>query len=276
MMNEKLNNTVENNGQEVVSETQGLTSLFKSEPSLSFASNQLSYTAKLTAQATKIADDILAVISENPADYEGMVLASQQSHDHMDDLINEIRPLKEEDVDYLHTLTTEEAEKMIRSQQSKRSRAKSKEMTMENYKTMMVGAIAENLLRWACGKPKAQGGGGVSTKSVVYTEEQLALLAENPEDLKKHIRNIQSKKSIMRSKQGFTEDKPEFKQLLAAEAQLKAVRDRTNDEVVVKAQEAVAKQEELEKQLENVDLESIGADEAVDLLDKLKTMLASK
>jgi hypothetical protein len=192
--------------------------------------NQLEKTAQLTSQASTIANSVLKVINavdeDQKAEYEGMVKASMTNHDEMDDLINACVDLADYDIDYLKKETESTLDKMVKSQQSKRSRSKGKVMTLDNYKTMLVGAIAENLLRMAAGKPKLATGAS-SNGSVVYSVEELTKLSMSKEELAKAIRNVQSKKSIAKSKIGFSVDSDKWQQLLVAEQQLKALRDGT-------------------------------------------------
>lgn len=185
---------------------------------------QLESTARLTALATTVVNDIMKAIENNNTDETtAAVKASMQSHEAMDKLISQHTDLTLVDCFYLKNLSDDELEKMVKSQQSKRSRSKSKVMTVDNYKTMMVGAVAENLLRMITGKGKSATT-GMKFASVEFTEEDLQQLAMNQEELKKAIRNIQSKKSIMKSKANFDEASERWQQLLVAEEQLKGIR----------------------------------------------------
>lgn len=238
------------------------------------AANQLQKTAQLTADATKLADDILKIIQSDYDAHVDLFQKSKQSHDAMDDLVNECYDLSRVDISYLTEEDEDTLEKMIRSQQSKRSRAKSKAMTSENYKTMLIGAISENLLRIAANKPKSSGGGAVAG-DVFYTDEELAYYANNSEALKKEIRNVQSKKSIMKSKADFDETSERWQQLLHAEAQLKALRDQGVVAVNEEAKQALEVKKELEE-LVSTDLEQMDPLEAKKMLASIKDMLASK
>lgn len=240
--------------------------------------NQLNKTAQLTAHSTAIANQIFMTMmasEETAKAYENKIKASQESHDAMDDLINELYDLSEEDLTYVAEIEDEDAEKMIRSQQSKRSRAKSKVMTQENYMTMMVGAVAENILRLACEKPKSSGGGAVMG-DVGYTEAQLEKFASDQDALKKAIRNVQSKKSIMKSKADFDAESPRWKQLLLTEQQLKAIRDQGIAQVNEEAKKALEVKEKAAELLSNIDNEELSPDQAKDLLAQVREMLANK
>jgi hypothetical protein len=193
----------------------------------------------------------------------------------MDDLINECFDLGSVNIDFLKTVSEDELEKMVRSQQSKRSRSKSKAMTQDNYITMMIGAVAENLLRLALGKPKSAGGGAVMGE-IGFSAEDLEKLADFPEDLKKAIRNVQSKKSIMKAKANFDVQSPRWQQLLRAEQQLKEVRDRTNGLVNEQAEQALKVKEQAEEMLADVNVDELDANDAKALLEAMKEMLANK
>lgn len=219
-----------------------------SEQNQSTNGNQLEKTAQLTSQSSMIANDILkaiqAIDEENKAAVELLVKQSMKEHDKMDDLIDMLADLHQEDVDYLKTESEETIAKMVKSQQSKRSRGKGKVMTMENYRQMLTGAIAENLLRIAANKPKNQTAGSTE-EGKLYSEEELQKLAANPAEIARVIRNVQSKKSIAKHKAGFDVESPKWKYIIALEEQLIAARDggsskAVNSVVISKLREALA------------------------------------
>lgn len=235
-------------------------------------SSQLNCTAELTRISADIAREILKRAEADPEKFAAKIDESQKSHDAMDALINEIYNLKEVNIDFLKNESEEVIDRMIKSQQSKRSRAKSKEMTIENYLTMLTGAVAENLLRIAANKPKSAGGGGVRRKTVTYSEEELEVFKNDPEALKRAIRNVQSKKSIYKSKADFDETSERWQELLKAEEQLKAIRDGQ----LAEAEKAIEKTNQLEEMLATVDTKDLKAADAKELLDNIKRMLSTK
>ena len=237
--------------------------------------NQLAKTAQLTQVSTVIANEIFAKITAEPEVYQERILASQKTHDAMDELINELYQLDTVDISFLKTESEKTLEKMLRSQQSKRSHTKRKPMTQENYLTLMTAGVAENLLRLAIGKPKSAGG-RVATGSITFSQEQLEYLAQNPEELKKAIRNIQSKKSIAKSKPDFDPQSERWQQLLQAEQQLKELRNSINGTVAKEAKEALEAKQKLEEMLATKDINSLQSKEAKQLLEEVKEMLASK
>ena len=234
--------------------------------------NQLGSTANLTRISEDIAKEIMKRAEADAEKFQQVVLDSQKSHDVMDQLIKDTYDLTSVDIEFLKAESEDVLDRMIKSQQSKRSRAKSKEMTFENYLTMLTGAVAENLLRIAANKPKSAGGGGARRGSVRYSEEELEMFANDPEALKRAIRNIQSKKSIDRSKADFDETSERWQALLEVEAELKAIRDGHSIEV----EKAVETTNQLEEMLATVDTKDLKAADAKAMLDSIKGMLATK
>lgn len=234
--------------------------------------NQLSSTAELTRISADIAREILKRAEADAEKYQQQILDSQKSHDVMDRLVNELYDLSTVDIEFLKAESEDVLDRMIKSQQSKRSRAKSKEMTLENYLTMLTGAVAENLLRIAANKPKSAGGGGARRRTVTYSEEELEAFKNDPEALRKALRNVQSKKSIYKSKADFDPESERWQELLKAEEQLKAIRDGLN----VEAEKAIEKTNQLEEMLATVDPKDLKAADAKELLESIKQMLATK
>lgn len=224
----------------------------------------LSGTAQLTSIASSVANKILQVMNEDIDSYYEDIKASQTDNSAMDKLIEKVNPLAEVDVDFLRELDDETIDGMLKSQQSKRSRCKSKAMTMDNYRALMTGAIAENLIRLATGKEKHSVGARRMAGSVDYTIEELQQLSEDQERLKKEIRNVQSKKSIMKSKADFDESDERYQALLRAEQQLKDM--RVSGASIV---EVDTTKNALTDALAGVDIQSLKAAEAKELLEKL-------
>jgi hypothetical protein len=233
--------------------------------------NQLDNTANLTRISTDIAREILKIAEADTERFQQVIIDSKESHDVMDQLIKDTYDLTTVDVEFLKAEGEEVLDRMIKSQQSKRSRAKSKEMTLDNYITMLTGAVAENLLRIAANKPKSAGG-GARRGTVTYSEEELEVFANDPEALKRAIRNVQSKKSIDKSKADWDPESERWQELLKAEEQLKAIRDGQT----VEAEKAIEKANQLEEMLASVDPKDLKAADAKDMLENIKQMLATK
>ena len=230
----------------------------------------LAGTAQLTSVANTLVADCMAKLSEQLDDYKELFMESQKDHNAMDKLLALLIDFDSIDVEFISSLDEQTVDGMLKSQQSKRSRAKNKLMTMDNYKNMMAGAIAENLIRKATGKVKMATGIRRASGSLDFTEEELEQLKEDQERLKKEIRNIQSKKSIMKSKEDFTEEDEHWKRLLEVEEQLKSLRVSTRATRVVKVDET---KEKLANAFADVDLEHIKAADSKALLAQIKEML---
>lgn len=230
--------------------------------------NRLSATASVTSQAEDIVDRLLDVVEDQEAPDE-LIKQLTESHDNVDKFIADNVNLADEDIQYLKDEGDEVLDKMIRSQQSKRSRSKSKKMTFENFTTMLVGAVAENLLRLAADKPKQSGGRGQSGGMTKLSEEELATLANDPEQLKKAIRNVQSKKSIYKSKADFNPDSEKWQTLLETEEILKSLRPDSDNEHVKKAIEMTRYVQEM---LATKDINGLKAADAKELLTQIKEL----
>lgn len=229
------------------------------------SSHSLSGTAQLTNVASGIAQQIMETVNNNIEEYTEDISKSKVDNNAMDNLIEKAYELHDVDIDFLKEIDEATLEGMLKSQQSKRSRCKSKAMTLDNYKALMTGAIAENLIRIATGKEKNAGIGRRVAGAVEYTIEQLEALEADQEKLRKEIRNIQSKKSIMKSKADFDENDERYQSLLKVEQQLKDMRVGASTHVV----EVDKVRETLAEMLAEVDLEHIKAAESKELLESI-------
>lgn len=230
----------------------------------------LAGTAQLTATSNEVVAVCIKKLNDNLDSYRDAFEASKSDHGAMDQLIAQLVDLDEVDVEFIKQLDEEVVDGMLKSQQSKRSRAKSKAMTMDNYKSMMAGAVAENLIRKATGKAKSAGGARRMSGSVDFTAEQLEELRADQDRLKKEIRNVQSKKSIMKSKADFSEEDPRWQALLVAEEQLKGIRETTGRATVVKVDET---KEKLAEMLADADPNNMKAGDSKALLAKIKELI---
>ena len=201
--------------------------------------------------------------------------ASQREHSAMDTLIEEMVDFDTVDYDFIYQLDDKTVDGMLKSQQSKRSRCKSKAMTMDNYKSMMTAAIAEKIIRLATGKTKNAVGVRRGTGTVTFSDEELEALRVDQEQLKKELRNVQSKKSIMKSKAGFDPESERWQELLVAEEQLKSIKVTTRG--TTKVVEVDTTKKELEEAFDGITLEDINQMKAADskaLLEKLAGLLS--
>lgn len=230
----------------------------------------LAGTAQLTSVANELVAKCISKLNDDFETYREEFGASKADHNAMDKLLAKLIDFDTIDIEFIKELDEATVDGMLKSQQSKRSRAKSKAMTMDNYKSMMSGAIAENLIRKATGKAKSAGGARRMSGSVDFTAEQLEALQADQEQLKKELRNVQSKKSIMKSKADFTEEDERWQALLVAEEQLKSIRVSTGRTQVVKVDET---KEKLAEVLADVDPSSLRASDSKELLAQIKELL---
>lgn len=250
-----------------------INNLFTTESnSLTTNNRSLSGTAQLTSVASNIAAEVINVMNNDIDTYVDDIKRSQTDNDFMDSLIERIHPLTEVDVEFLKELDEETLDGMLKSQQSKRSRCKSKAMTLDNYKSLMVGAIAENLIRLATGKEKHSAGSRRVSGSIEYTVEELEALNNDQDKLRKEIRNIQSKKSIMKSKADFDENSERWQQLLKVEQQLKDMRVGTTTEYV----EVDTTKNKLNELLNSVDTQNMHAKDTKALLEQIAEMVRAE
>lgn len=247
-----------------------MNSLFATETNATQVSNRgLTGTAQLTAVASNIANTIISAMNEDAESYVEDIKKSQVDNSAMDALINRFDEMQNADVDFLLELDDDTIEGMLKSQQSKRSRCKGKTMTLDNYRALMTGAIAENLIRMKTGKTKQSGGFRRTAGMVEYTIEQLEQLAEDQDKLRREIRNVQSKKSIMKSKADFDENSERYQQLLKVEQQLKDMRVGVTPEIV----EVDTTKNALNDLLAGKDVGALPAKDSKELLEQIAAMI---
>ena len=245
--------------------------LFGTENKETTVSNRLlNGTAELTRIAGNYAVGIIRAMDADIETYRERIAQSATDTKELDAILDELCPefdIEEDSV--LRTLDDRTVEGMLKSQQSKRSRAKSKTMTVDNYTSLMTAAIAENILRELYNKPKAAHVGYRVAGAVDYTPAQLEAFAEDQEALRREIRNIQSKKSIMKSKENFDPSSERWQSLLKAEMMLKDLRIGGNSTVV----EVDTTKDKLTEMLDGIDLEHLKAADAKELLNAIKGQL---
>lgn len=221
-------------------------------------------TAELTRVATAAAHRIIKAMEEDIAEWRPRIQASATDARELDAILDEFKPFADiEEDSLLRHLDDDTVEGMLKSQQSKRSRTKSKTMTLDNYITLLTAAIAEDILRELYNKPKNATVGSRSS-SLDYTGAQLEALAADQEALRREIRNVQSKKSIMKSKAGFSESDERWLQLLKAEQQLKDLRVSTRMDATKQALKAM---------LTGVDIQKLKVADAHELLEAIARLV---
>lgn len=232
----------------------------------------LTGTAQLTNLASTVADNIIKAMEADIETYRPRIQESAQDSKAMDELIDELGDINPDEAEFLTELDDHTIEGILKSQQSKRSRAKSKQMTLDNYRTLMTAAIAENIVRIVIGKPKNHTGFRNTSGSVNYTIEQLEALGADQNALRKEIRNIQSKKSIMKSKADFDESDERWQALLKAEQQLKDMRIGSVTQTI----EIDTTKNALIDLFENVDIAKLKSAEAHEMLERIYSLVGAE
>lgn len=230
----------------------------------------LSGTAELTRISGNLATDVIRAMEADIENYRDLLTKSASDNNKLDEVIETFVNLEAVDAEFLKELDSATVDGMLKSQQSKRSRCKSKTMTLSNYNAMLTAAIAEHIIRTVCNKPKANFGGSKKAGIVDYTPAQLEMFAADQESLRKEIRNLQSKKSIMKSKADFDETDERWQSLLRAEAMLKDLRIGGRSASVI---EVDTTKDKLAEMLSGIDVEHLKAAESKELLASIMDML---
>lgn len=186
--------------------------------------------AILKSYATQLATGIMSKIptaSENgDEEFLNLVKESQSSVQALDTLVKQEcgEALVHEDV---KNFGEEEVAKLLKSNQSNRSRRKNMPMTQPNYMEYLTAACAEWILRESCGITKNANPFGGGRQALVINDETLAQLAEDQDALGRAIRNQQSKKSTYKAKhqdrEGWEQD-ADYIEILETLEKLKAIR----------------------------------------------------
>lgn len=226
----------------------------------------LTGTQELTAIASEAASSLVSLIEANFDEYVDKVVEAQEDHLAMDRLLEQLVDFDDlvAKAAFLQDLDEATINGMLKSQQSKRSRAKSGEQTSDNFNKMIIGAICENIIRKVTGRAKTyinrRMNGGLD-----YTEDELQWYADNQLELRREIRNIQSKKSIFKKKaaDAFDENDEQWQKLLEAEQSLKGIRTSVPSGTN-------ATKRKLEELLGDTDIKDLKAAEAKDILAALQ------
>lgn len=241
--------------------TKKLTEMFETETNVDDVQSKRSLpgTAEITTLSDDVADDIIAQIGNDLDAYSERFEISKSDNAVLDGLIVELFDIADADVEFFKAIPEDTQLAILRSQQSKRSRSRGKAMTLHNYKTLMSAAVAEYIIRATIDKPKQSRARREGIYE--YTDEELAIFAEDQDDLRREIRNLQSKKSIMKSKEDFDESSAEWEALLKVEAQLKALR--------IPGRRTMRVSDAISNELGDMAIEDLDADAAKELLLKL-------
>lgn len=256
-----------------------MTNLFTTEQgAVTSGANKLNITASLTNVASGIASVVIEKLLEHVENvdtkeaYTKLFEDSKSDNDVLDSMIDQFTDLSVVNIDFLKEESEDTLDRALKSQQSKRSRTKTKNMTADNYKQLVTAAVSENLIRMALGKPKGTGG-AVSGGSSSLTEEEIKKLTGDVAAINKAIRNVQSKKSIAKSKLDFDETSERYQSFLAIEKQLKQMRAEANGVQSTEATEALEKQEKLKELLVNVNSKDLKLGEARSMIDQIQELI---
>lgn len=243
--------------------------LFGTNTNATASARSLPGTTELTMYASAEAGRIVKAMEADIESYRPRIQQSTKDAKELDKIIDEFKPFADiEAENILRNLDEDTVEGMLKSQQSKRSRTKSKAMTLDNYMTLLTAAIAEDVIRDLYNKPKSAGGFSRTAGTVDYTGAQLEMFAADQDALRREIRNIQSKKSIMKSKAEFDESDERWLALLKAEQQLKDLRVSGHSIVEVdKTKDALA------NLLSGADIDKMKSADAHDLLKSISALV---
>lgn len=238
-----------------------LNNLFTADAKETKGKRALSGTAEMTTNAEVVVNSVLEALSNSYDDHAELFEQSKVDANAMDMLISEFTNNFDVDVDFLEKYDEDELKAMLKSQQSKRSRSKSKDMTMDNYKAMMNAAVCELMIRKHTGNAKTRTAGRGSN---MYTDEFLNSMAEDQHELRRELRNVQSKMCIFRKKhpEDFSEF-DEYKELERVEATLKEMRMPIEGHRVKMADVTAAL---------DVDVKELDLDEAKQLIAELQKL----
>ena len=232
---------------------------------------------KLTYAATQLAREAFEIVSADEENYSDRIVLSKTDGTTLDTLLKEVVDIPDMP-DLFAGLDPIDLNNMLKSQQSKRSRCKSAAMTVDNYKKMMTAAIAELIIRGELGTEKSDRKTGVRKPSRELTTEYVELLANDQEELKRELRNVQSKKSILKKKGKIAEGEDNYdtwQKLCEDEAMLKANRIGAVPQVA-KVVEINVTKDAVTGLLKDVDITKLKAGDSKDLLAKIAELVADQ
>jgi hypothetical protein len=243
----------------------------------------LAGTAQLVDFSSTIANKMMTVANQQIDTYKERILASQSDNAALDALIADMTDEKDicDEIEILKGYDEGTLQNMLKSQQSKRSRARHNAMTQDNYKTLVAAAVAEKVIRGALGKVGTHTAGshtGVGRATALFTEEELDALRADQARLRAEIRNVQSKKSVAKKTEGY-ESTEHWALLVEIENQLMAIRD-PNFKPAQHVQKQVVKVDETKNQLADllagIDLNHMKSADKTALLAKIAAMTAGE
>ena len=231
-------------------------------------------TQRLTECAGSMALAFISAVEVSDVTDE-QLLQAVKSNDKFDALIRSLIDVElgADDEQYFLELGNDFAAKALKSQQSKRSRLKNKPLTSINFRNLTTAACAEIILRDLFGLEKHAGGAGSRRGSIGYTDAELDELAADQEALKRALRNVQSKKSIMKSKAGFDPESAAWQELLETEAQLKERRVKSARTRTVRVDETKSALTDL---LADVDTSKLNKQQLLELIASVQGLTTNE
>lgn len=250
--------------------TEALFTQDSSEASLS--RKALDGTAELNSLATDVANTALTTMLNNLTVYGEDMKASQTDNDVLDNLVDSFitDEHRAKALDICKDKSHELCVQILKSQQSCRSRTRHKVMTKDNYRRLLIAAACERLLRGAANMPNGCVNGRQSVASLEpYTKEELVELAKDQDNVRRLLRNVQSKKTGCKKLPDY-ESSDRWKKLVVLNEQLVSIRT-----ALPKSTHKALRLTKLEQLMEGVDLNTINLDDCKDLLSKMKQTIAT-
>lgn len=245
------------------------------------AGNKLMETVKLEEVVMPIASEVIAAVTDEEflkdEANEKLVADSQSAQVAMEELLSIVGAQQKvaEQTAWLKDSSEEALTKVLKSQQSKRSRSRKAEMTLENYRKLVEASLCEGAARLALGKERKTSAMADYTQ-LKLDDETATKFKEDQDALRKEIRNTQSKKSIMKHRDDFSEEDENWLALVAYENSLKELRvsaPRVSD-TINKKLEAANEAKDVLSGVEDID--TLKAKDAKELLKKVSEALATE
>lgn len=241
--------------------------LFTQDPlDATLSHKALDGTAELNTLAIEIANTALTTMLNDLTAYGEDMKASQTDNEVLDTLVDTFitDEHRAKALDICKDKSHELCIQILKSQQSCRSRTRHKAMTKGNYKRLLVTAICERLLRGAANMPNGSLNGKSAAASLEpYTKEELVELAKDQDNVRRILRNVQSKKTGCKKLPNY-ESSDRWHKLEVLTAQLISIRQPMPKN---HGKPRLAKLEEL---MEGVDLSQINLDDCKELLSQMK------
>lgn len=208
------------------------------------------------------------------ARYESAIKAVWTNIDEFDKIVDELLKFDtfDEQADYLVTLDAKDADKLLKSQMSKKSRSRHGQATEANFQKLLSAMIGERLLRHYVPVIGKSGGQGNRSNLSMLTDEELAKIAEDQNDVRRRIKNIASLKSTHKRNNADYETTDRWKLLIAIEAQLRSVLVAGTTQSAEVA-EKLHQRTEIANMLEGTDITKMSKADAQAILEKMQSLI---